>query len=85
MTEQEKDDIGSDEVCVVRMNPFGPGAARIVTNCDVSDEDIALAIKKLKYVVNMFDRAYIKNELNGEKLSMTSVVANGITTNGGYQ
>ena len=44
-----------DDLCIVRMMPF-QGNVRMVTHADVSREEVCMVIKKLKYVIDEFDR-----------------------------
>ena len=88
ITDQEREDL-SDELCTVRMNPFGGRHARIVTHADVSSDDIRLASKKLAYVIGSFERAMVKTnpiELNGGHHTLNGDVeialTNGLKING---
>ena len=55
VTEEEKSDL--DDAIVIRANPFG-SFVRFVTHCNVSYEDTLLAIKKLKYVIQEFEKRH---------------------------
>ena len=55
VTDREADFLGEEDLCIVRVNPF-LGFVRMVTHTDVSSDDIRLVIRKLKYVIEEFER-----------------------------
>lgn len=55
VTEKEREELGEDS-CIMNFNSFGPGVCRLLTHVDVSYEDVMLAIKKIMYVVNEFEK-----------------------------
>ncbi|XP_068217277.1 uncharacterized protein [Palaemon carinicauda] len=55
VTEEEASAIG--QKVIARMLPMTDTAVRLVIHCDVRDEDVALVISKLKYVIKEFDNS----------------------------
>lgn len=84
VTEEEKVDM-IDELCVLRVNPFGPKHARIVTHADVSYDDTVAAIKKLKYVIGGLDNHCCPSSMSGNGNSNSSLSSNSSDSlNGSY-
>ena len=55
VTDREAEVMGEEDLCIVRVSPF-LGKVRMVTHNDVSREDIRLVVRKIKYVIEEFEK-----------------------------
>lgn len=57
VTEKERIDLNG-KVCAVQMFSMDRNSARIVLHKCINEDDVSLAIEKLKYVINEFSNAF---------------------------
>lgn len=55
ITDDEKALFGDDKTCIIKVMPLDDESVRVVLYCDITQEDVDIAINKLKFVIKEFD------------------------------
>lgn len=55
ITDDEKAVFGADRTCVIKVMPLDNESVRIVLHCDITQDDVDVAVNKLKFVIKEFD------------------------------
>lgn len=55
ITDDERALFGPDKTCVIKVMPLDAESVRVVLHCDITQDDVDIAIDKFKFVIKEFD------------------------------